>query len=92
MQIANDNIQLVFGPERLNNPLTLTVRPSESALTEGNRRINGASREDSDDEDLDIAVKFGHLGVFDCRAINIWMKASKAASIKRRAQEEKVAL
>ena len=72
----------------INNPLNLTVRPSESALTEGNKLINGASGEDSDDEDLDIAVKFGHLGVFDCRAIDIWMKASKAASIKRRAQEE----
>ena len=89
VQIANDNIQLVFGPERLSNPLNLTVRPSECALTEGNRLIHGASGEDSDDEDLDIAVKFGHLGVFDWRAIDIWMKASKAASIKRRAQEEK---
>ena len=31
---------------------------------------------------------FGDLGVFECRALDIWMKASKAFSIKFRVQEE----
>ena len=44
--------------------------------------------EDSHDEDFDTAVKFGDLGVFDSRALGIWMKASKASSIKFRVQEE----
>ena len=44
--------------------------------------------EDSDDEDFDTAVKFGDLGVFDSRALGIWMKASKASSITFRVQEE----
>lgn len=83
-QVAEDDVQLIFGPERLNNPLQLhvTVRPSESALTKGCRFINGASGRDSDDEDLDLGVKVGHLGVFDCWAIDIWITAAKAAAIK----------
>ena len=44
--------------------------------------------ETSDDEDFDTAVKFGVLGVFDSRALGIWMKASKGSSIKFRVQEE----
>lgn len=43
---------------------------------------------DSDEEELDIAVRFGDLGVFDYRALEIWMKALTAASIKRKVKEE----
>lgn len=50
--------------------------------------MDGAAGEDSDDEDFDTAVKFGDLGVFDSRALDIWMKASKASSIIFRVQEE----
>lgn len=50
--------------------------------------INQASGYESDDEDLDIAVKFGDLGVFDTRTMDIWIKASSAASIKSRVKEE----
>ena len=73
IQIPNDDIELVVDPGCLNNPLQSPVRPSESV---------------HDDEDLDTAVKFGDLGVFDSRALDIWMKASKASSIKFRVQEE----
>lgn len=88
IQVAEDDVQLVLGPERLNNPLQLTVRPSESALTKGYRFINGASGGDSDDEDLDLGVEVGHLGVFDCQAIDIWITAAKAVAIKCQVQEE----
>ena len=50
--------------------------------------MDAAAGEDSDDEDLDTAVKFGDLGVFDSRALDLWMKASKASSIIFRVQEE----
>ena len=50
--------------------------------------MDAAAWEDSDDEDFDTAVKFGDLGVFDSRALDIWMKASKASSIMFRVQEE----
>ena len=50
--------------------------------------MDAATGEDSDGEDFDTAVKFGDLGVFDSRALDIWMKASKASSIKFRVQEE----
>ena len=50
--------------------------------------MDAATGEDSNDEDFDTAVKFGDLGVFDSRAPDIWMKASKASSIKFRVQEE----
>ena len=48
--------------------------------------MDAATGEDSDDEDFDTAVKFGDLGVFDSRALEIWMKASKASCIKFRVQ------
>ena len=48
--------------------------------------MDGAAGEDSDDEDFDTAVKFGNLGVSDSRALDIWMKASKASSILFRVQ------
>ena len=55
----------------LNNPLQSPVRPSESAITKGYRLMHAATGEDSDDEDCDTAVKFGDLGVFDNRALDI---------------------
>ena len=50
--------------------------------------MDAAAGDDSEDEDFNTAVKFGDLGVFDSRALDIWMKASKASSIKFRVQEE----
>lgn len=88
IQITDDEIELVNCPERLSNPLKLSFRPSESTVRKGYRLINQASGCDSDDEDLDIAVKFGGLGVFDTWAMDIWLKASSAASIKTRVKEE----
>ena len=88
IQIPDDDIKLVVDPGRLNNPLQSPVRPSESAITKGYRRMDAATEEDSDDEDFNTAVKFGDLEVFDSRALDIWMKASKASSIKFRLQEE----
>ena len=88
IQITDDHIELVKCPERLSNPLKLSFRPSESTVRKGYRLINQASGYDSDDEDLDIAVKFGDLGVFDTWAMDIWIKASSAASIKARVKEE----
>ena len=88
IQIPDDDIELVVDPGRLNNPLQSPVRPSESAITKGYRLMDATTGEDSDDEDFDTAVKFGDLGVFDSRALDIWMKASKASSIKFRVQEE----
>ena len=88
IQIPDDDIELVVDPGRLNNPLQSPVRPSESAITKGYRLMHAATGETSDDEDFDTAVKFGDLGVFDSRALGIWMKASKASSIKFRVQEE----
>ena len=88
IQIPDDDIELVVDPGHLNNPLQSPVRPSESAITKGYRLMDAATGETSDDEDFDTAVKFGVLGVFDSRALDIWMKASKASSIKFRVQEE----
>ena len=88
IQIPDDDIKLVVDPGRLNNPLQSQVRPSESAITKGYRLMDAATGETSDDEDFDAAVKFGDLGVFDSRALGIWMKVSKASSIKFRVQEE----
>ena len=88
MQIADDDIQLVVDPGRLSNPLQSPVRPSESTINKAYKLMDEASGEDSDDEDLNTTVKFGNLGVFDSRALNIWMKASRAASIMFRVQEE----
>ena len=88
IQIPDDDIELVVDLGCLNNPLQSPVRPSESAITKGYRLMDAATREDSDGEDFDTAVKFGDLGVFDSRALDIWMKASKASSIKFRVQEE----
>ena len=88
IQIPDDDIELVVDPGRLNNPLQSPVRPSESAITKGYRLMDAATGEDSDDEDFDTAVKFGDLGVFDSRALDLWMKASKASSIIFRVQEE----
>ena len=39
--------------------------------------MDAATGETSGDEDFDTAVKFGDLGDFDSRALDIWMKASK---------------
>ena len=86
IEIPDDDIELVVDLGCLNNPLQSPVRPSESAITKGYRLMDAATGEDSDDEDFDTAVKFGDLGVFDSRALDIWMKASKASSIKFRVQ------
>ena len=50
--------------------------------------LGAATEETSDDEDFNTAVKFGVLGVFDSRALDIWMRASKDSSIKFRVQKE----
>ena len=50
--------------------------------------MDAATGETSGNEDFDTAVKLGDLGVFDSRALDIWMKASKASSIKFRVQDE----
>ena len=50
--------------------------------------MDAATGETSGDEDFDTAAKFGDLGVFDSRALDNWMKASKASSIKFRVQDE----
>ena len=56
----------------LNNPLQSPVRPSESAITKGYRLMDACpTGETSDDEDFDAAVKFGDLGVFESRALDI---------------------
>ena len=68
--------------------MQLTVRPSESALKKGYRLINQTSGNESDDEDLEIAVKFRDLGVFDTFALDIWMRAISATSIKLKVIEE----
>ena len=84
-----NDIELVVDPGHLNNPLQSPVRPSESAITKGYRLMDACpTGETTDDEDFDAAVKFGDLGVFDSRALDIWMKASKDSSIKFRVQEE----
>lgn len=88
MQIADDDIQLVVNPLHLNNPLQLPVRPSELAVSKGYRLVNESTDEESDDEDVEAAVKFGDLGIFDISAIDIWDKASKAATIKLKVHEE----
>ena len=88
MPIADDDIQLVVNPLCLNNPLQLPVRPSESAMSKGYRLVNEGTDEESDYEDIEAAVKFGDLGIFDINVIDIWSKASKAATIKLKVQEE----
>ena len=59
IQIPDDDIELAVVPGRLlNNPLQSPVRPSESGITKGYRLMDAATRDDSDDEDFDTAVKF----------------------------------
>ncbi|CAH3182895.1 unnamed protein product, partial [Porites lobata] len=70
----------------LNLPPVIQIPDDDIEL--GYRLMDAATGETSDDEDFDTAVKFGVLGVFDSRALDIWMKASKASSIKFIVQEE----
>ena len=77
IQIPADDIELLVDPGCLNNPLQSPVRPSESAISKGYRLMDACpTGEDSDDEDFDTAVKFGHLGVFDSRALDIILDES----------------
>lgn len=90
VQIADSNIQLVVGAQRLSNPLKLTVRPSESTLNKCYQLMNQANddSDDSDKEDQGMSVQIGDLGAFDYRGLDIMMKASTAASVKQKVKEE----
>lgn len=88
-QIPDHCICVVSDPERLNNPLQLMFRPSETALRKGYQLIDQANNDsESEDEDHQVAVKFGELGVFDCRAIDVLISACKASLTKMRVKEE----
>ena len=79
MQIADDDIELVVDPGCLNNLLQSPVRPSESTIKKAYKLMNEGSGEDSNDEDLNTAVKFGDCGVFNSRALricNFWARPS----------------
>ena len=88
--IPDDDIELVVDPGCLNNPLQSPVRPSESAITKGYRLMHAATGEDSDDEDFDTAVKFGDLGVFDSRALDIVWKHQKLPPLSLESKKRKI--
>lgn len=57
-------------------------------MSKGYKLVNESTDEESDGEDVEVAVKFGGLGIFDISALDIWNKASKAATIKLKVQDE----
>ena len=64
-------------------------RPPETALRKGYQLIDQANNEsEREDEDHQVAVKFGELDVFDCRAVDVLISACKASLTKVRVKEE----
>lgn len=64
-------------------------RPPETAQRKGYQLIDQANNEsEREDEDHQVAVQFGELGVFDCRAVDVLISACKASLTKVRVKEE----
>ena len=68
--------------------MVLRVRPAESTLQKCQQLLNQASGDD--DEEPDVAIKLGNLGVFDKQSVEIWTKAMIAANVKRKVAEEEM--
>lgn len=87
VQIKDDDIKLIVGGTRLTNPLVVGVRPSEATVSKCQQLLSQANKKD--DEDPDVAVQLGNLGVFDQHSLEIWRKAVIGADVKRKITEEK---
>ena len=85
VQIKDDEIELVFNARRLSNPLVLTARPSESTVSKCHQLLCQAS--DGDDEP-NVAIKLGNLGVFHGHSLEIWRRAFVATNLKCKVAEE----
>lgn len=81
VQIQDDEIDLVSDARQFNNPLVLRARPSESTVSKCQQLLNQASNED---DECDVAIKLGNLGVFHTHALDIWRGAFLAADLKRK--------
>ena len=85
VQIEDDEIELVSDARHFINPLMLGARPSESTVSKCQQLINQASNED---DESDVAIKLGNLGVFRTHALDIWRRAFLAADLKRKVAVE----
>lgn len=88
VQVKEDNIKLIVGGTRLTNPLVVGVRPCEATVSKCQQLLSQANNLE-DDQDPDVAVQLGNLGVFDQHSLEIWRKAVIAADVKRKVTEEK---
>lgn len=87
VQIKDDDIKLIVGGTGLTNPLVVGVRPSEATVSKCQQLLSQANKKD--DEDPDVAVQLGNLGVFDQHSLEIWRKAVIGADVKCKITEEK---
>ena len=67
--IQDDEIELVIDPRHLSNPLVLGRRPSESTVRKCQQLLSQARDED---DEPNVALKVGYLGVFNRHSLEIW--------------------
>ena len=76
MDAAEADLHLVVDPLCLTNPFTFPVGLSENAVTNCYKMLDRAS-----DEDEEIGVEIGTLGIFNSSSVGIWKRACYAASL-----------
>ena len=70
-----------LGGTRPANPLVVGVRPCEATVSTCQQLLSQANNLE-DDQDPDVAVQLGNLGVFDQHSLEIWRKAVIGADAK----------
>lgn len=85
VQIQDDEIELVIDAKRFTNPLMLSARPSESTVTKCRQLL--CQTNDEDDE-TDMAIKLGNVGVFHRHSLEIWGRAFLATNLKSKVSQE----
>ena len=91
IMLHESDLDVVYNPSRLSNPLMIAVRPPASIVKKCLEMLRDASTnvadscvlDDDDDtgEENDIAIQVGGLGVFSGRSLNIWNSASQVTLI-----------
>ena len=85
VKIQDDEIELVIDAKRFTNTLMLSARPSESTVTKCQQLLCQTSDED---DETDMAIKLGDLGVFHRDSLEIWGRASLATNLKSKVSQE----
>ena len=85
VQIQDDEIELVIDAKHFTNPLMLSARPSESTVIKCQQLLCQTSDED---DETDIAIKLGDLGVFHRDSLEIWGRAFLATNLKSKVSQE----